>query len=246
MAEDEIILLKEAEKFERAVSPHAYRQDRRRRGIRSFRHPKGGREQYIRVSDLTPAAQQIRLEGQARAAFDKLINPKTSDVESLALQPSFFGPISVAESRLRDAAPVGIPKSLKPYIEKWSAILGQVVNGTYRKRHRRKGEKIRELAHEYGTSENTIRAKLTLWNKVEHDPEIPHKEKGVTFWKESLPKNRPGMSRHSYWHVGDGPKLAEAFKGFYCNQAKYSIKEARRFLVLALQENQKAWGLKHA
>jgi hypothetical protein len=227
-----------------------------RRGIAVMTDPEDARRRLVPVTALSPNEYEQWVKDRTRAALRGIGGEQKPD-ESITVatrQPVLpFASPSQKERVLLDAVPP-IPERYRPYIEIWSAIVGDDTNGTW-KRYRGqsfggvtiqdRGDFIRAQAKVHGVGVSTIREKLAVLKDVNHDPAIPPERRMEEFWKRILPKNRPGRSGRSFFSDDENAWMREKLLSFYLTQAKLSAKHAHRLLLDEIEAKQRIWGPGH-
>lgn len=264
----EYIGVKEAAQL-KGVSEGALLTRCRRKNIFLPKDPDDARKETFPVSELTREEAQQRVREQVTAALQGIAgppqaappsdqNPEQAIVPARSggpLQPLLaFAPVTDTERHLHDTIPPAIPQHQRPYIDRWAAIVGDCVNGTWQKYRgqifegftiRHNGDFKRALAKLRGVGISTIELKLGIFREVNHDPAIPRERKMAEFWTRILPKNRPGRSGHSFFSDDDNLWMAAKLYSLYLNQAKLSVKRAYELLVAEIEAKQKVWGIGH-
>jgi hypothetical protein len=254
----ELIALDRAAALE-GLGLDAYRKRLQRQRIIRLPDPEDKRRCLIRVADLSAGARQQHYKEQAQDALAPLGPEPPEDLaqaaprnESLQLLP--FAPPTSTERALRDAAPPAIPSRHRAYIERWSGIIGDCANGTWKKYRGKLFEGfainsardfVRALAHLHDLGVSTIYAKLGAFRQVERDPAIPPDRKMAEFWARILPQPRPGRSGHSFFHERENDWMGPKLESFYLTQAKLSIKRAHELLLRDIESKQRAHGIGH-
>lgn len=244
------------------------RLERRRIILRT--DPEDARRKLVPVSALSSSAYQewvkiqtvAALQGVGRQPQDAPINQGNPDQaiapavgSATPLQPLLaFTPPRETECMLHDAIPPAIPHHQRPYVDRWTLIIGDCTNGTWQKYRgqcfegfaiRNNGVFIRALAKLHGVGVSTIHQKLALLREINHDPDIPRERKGAEFWSRILPKNRPGRSGTSFFCDDENSWMREELLSFYLTQAKLSVTHAHRLLLMEIDAKQRAWGAGH-
>jgi hypothetical protein len=165
-----------------------------------------------------------------------------------------FAPPGQTEQALSTAAPPAIPANQRGFIEKWSGIIGDCANGTWKKYRGTvfegfaiKGSRdfVRALAHQHGIGVSTIYSKLKVLREVQRDPAIPLDRKQVEFWTRLLPKTKPGRSGHTFFHEEENLWMGPKLESFYLTQAKLSAKRSHELLLAEINAKQKAARISH-
>lgn len=194
------------------------------------------RRKLVRVADLSPRAYKKYLEQQAAAAL--------SPAPRAPSQPLLFEP-TARERELTEALPLGVPKHLLPGVQDWAAILG-MCNGTHRGFEGKilggilvnnKADFLAGVANLYGVTVRQIRDKMRLQRKYRGDD--------AAFWRELLPKPRPGRSRHTYFDQPENAWAGPALLDFYLHQAKPSVRRSYELLCDEIDRKQREWGAGH-
>jgi len=259
MSRAEAIPLRDAAALE-GCKPEALKKRFQRAGIVGIPDPDDSRRKLIPITALSPTAfkQFGREQAQAAIAPHQAPGPPEETLQVAARRDSSpllpFAPPSATERALSDAAPPGIPSSQRAYVEKWSGIIGDCANGTWKKyrgadfggvKIAGSGDFVRALARQHDIAPSTIYAKLALLRKVERDPAIPPERKKAEFWLCLLPKPRPGRSAHSFFHQVDNLWMGPKLESFYLTQAKLSMKRAHELLLAEIDSKQKVHGVGH-
>jgi len=251
--------LREAAALE-GCKPEALKKRFQRAGIVGVPDPNDSRRKLYPVTVLSLPARQRFFQEQAQAALAPLQAPgppeETLQVaarrDSSPLLP--FAPPSATERALSDAAPPGIPSHLRGYVEKWSGIIGDCANGTWKKYRgavfegfsiASSSDFVRALARQHDIAPSTIYAKLSLLRDVKRDPAIPPERKMAEFWARILPKPRPGRSAHTFFHQQENLWMGPKLESFYLAQAKLSMKRAHQLLLAEIDSKQKVHGVGH-
>ena len=226
----------------------AYKKRLQRENVPLVPDPEDGRRKLVPLKALSSTAMSKYLQSQATAS-EVTLAPHSKSLTPVLL----FQPLSESEDKLRAAAPP-IAKHLSPYIDRWSQILGQTRNGTWKKYQgqlyggvaiRNASDFIRGIAHLEGIAPSTIYSKLKTWREVEHDSSVPVEQKHSELWKRILPQSRPGLSGHSFFADPENVWAREQLHGFYLNQAKLSVKRAHELLCLEIDAKQRVHELGH-
>jgi hypothetical protein len=165
-----------------------------------------------------------------------------------------FAPLSQTGQALSTAAPLGIPAHQRGFVDKWSGIIGDCANGTWKRYQGTvfegfaiKGSRdfVRALSHQHGISVSTIYSKLKVLREVQRDPAIPPDRKMTEFWTRILPKPKPGRSGHTFFHEAENLWMGLKLESFYLTQAKLSAKRAHELLLAEIAAKQKTARLSH-
>jgi len=169
------------------------------------------------------------------------------------LQPAFsFAVPTQREQALLNAVPPAIPHRYQPFIDRWAAIVGDNLNGTWKRyvgseyggfQIRTRCDFIRGQAKVHGIGLSTIHSKLKTLREVNHNPDVPGERKMSEFWEKILPKARPGRSGAAFFCDPENAWMREKLLSFYLTQAKCSVKHAHRLLVAEIDAKQRAWGV---
>lgn len=219
-----------------------------------------GRRKFVPVSALSPCAYRAFVKAQTLAALHGVNgHPQESLCEKRRPHQSItpllpFASPTQTETALMDAVPPAIPDRYRPFIDRWAAIVGDNVNGTWKRyigteyggfQIRTRCDFIRAQAKIYDIGPSTIHARLKVVRDINHDREIPPERKKVEFWSRILPKNRPGRSGHSFFADPENAGMREKLLSFYLTQAKRSLKHAHRLLLADNDAKQRVWGAGH-
>jgi hypothetical protein len=229
--------------------------------------PDDSRRKLVPVSALSPQAYQSWLKGQTDQALQGLITHRAGDegcdspskpVAGSGLAPQAllpFRPLSPSEKARQDAVPPGIPVAWQKYLDAWLEILGNCIDGTWR---RHKGtfygdrrievqeDYIRATAHRLGQgfSAKSIHTKKRLFKQIMANPALATEEDKWRAAAEALvPKPRPGRSGHSFFEQSENLWMFPALRGFYLKQARFSMRRAHGLLCQLIDEKQRAAGL---
>jgi hypothetical protein len=246
--------LKEMAQFE-GVNPKTLQRRLERKHIILADDPEDARRKLVPVSAMSGRAYQSWMEVKAGAALQGVNVQAAASANTLQDLLPFATP-SQKERALRDAVPLAIPKRFRPYVDRWSAIVGDCTNGTWQKFHdqslegvtvRSRGDFIRATAKLQGKgfSVASIHKTLKVLKEVNHNPDIPANQKMAEFWSRILPKNRPGRSGHSFFTDDANAWQREKLLSFYLTEAKCSARHAHRLLLNEIDAKQRAWGAGH-
>jgi len=258
MATFQYLRLEEMAGYE-GISPKALAKRFERHPVATLKDPDDSRRKLYSVSGLTPRGYQAWMKAETCTALENVTGQSIVRAAEPAKSPQAvlaFAVPSQTESALLDAVPPAIPERFRPYIEKWSQIIGDCTNGTWR---RYRGERlagvliegrsafIRAQAKLYGKGFGvaTIYSNLGILKEVNHTPAVPPSQKMAAFWSRILPENRPGRSGHSFFCDPENAWMREKLLSFYLTQAKHSVKQAHQLLLEEIDGKQRVWGAEH-
>lgn len=256
-----LITLQEAARAEQ-VSYSVEKARLRRKRVILVPDEEDQRRKLLPVTELSPNgyARWLKAEISAPSVSSQ---PTAAPPEALALtakadtrlQPFLpFCPPTGTERELTAAIPSFIPKHEQPYVDRWTGILAECLNGTWRRYRGNiiggiliedEGDFIRVLAQQHGISPSTIYAKKRIWREVRCDPSVPRDTVWSEFWKRMLPKPRPGRAGHGYFDLPENDWACLKLREFYLNQAKLSVKRGHELLCAEIDAKQRTWGLRH-
>jgi len=212
----------------------------------------------VPVTALSPDARTAYFKQQTSSALEPLApqpEPSASGNSGPGRELFLpFAPPGQTEQALSTAAPPGIPAHQRGFTDKWSAIIGDCVNGTWKKYRGTvfegfaiEGSRdfVRALAHQHGISVSTVYSKLEVLRQVQRDPAIPPGRKMAEFWARILPKLRPGRSGYTFFHEAENLWMGLKLQSFYLTQARLSVKRSHELLLAEIDAKQKATGLSH-
>ena len=251
----------EAIPFDRAavledISKEALKKRLQRRRIVYMKDPNHRQRRLVPITALSPDARTAHFKQQTCSALEPLAQqPQPSGNSGPGRELLLpFAPPGETEQALLNAAPPGIPAHQRGFVEKWSAIIGDCANGTW-KRYRGtdfegfaiEGSRdfVRALAHQHGIGVSTIYSKLKLLRQIQRDPAIPPDRKQVEFLTQILHKPKPGRSGHTFFHEAENLWMGLKLESFYLTQAKLSAKRSHELLLAEIDAKQKASGLSH-
>ena len=239
-----------------------------RHAVASICDPKKGSKILVPVSALSGPAYKAWMKEQVIGALQGIGGPrqeKPSGEEApgqaivpgagpgQAFQPALaFAVPTQREQMLLNAVPPAIPHRYQPFIDRWAAIIGDNVNGTWKRyvgseyggfQIRTRCDFIRAQAKVHGIGLSTIHSKLATLREVNHNPDVPRERKMLAFWEKILPKARPGRSGAAFFSDRENAWMREKLLSFYFTQAKRSMKHAHRLLVAEIDAKQRAWGV---
>jgi len=280
MGGEEYLGVKEAAQFE-GVSPGALLARARRKHVIMANDSDDGRRKLFPVSALSSDAVQRRVKEQVSAALQGMAGkaqdapPSQQNPEqaiTLAtergkpLQPFLaFAPPSPSEAA-RDAVVAAVPSKFRDYVDKWTGIIADCDNGTYKKFSRGAGmvgswhgieirnndDFMRALALDHKISLSNIYQKRAIWRETAQDPRVlkahPKDRPGIRFrlFSEAIvPKHRPGRASAAFFARPENGWLLLKLREFYLNQAKLSAVTAHGLLLLEVDAKQRAWGIDH-
>jgi hypothetical protein len=248
--------VKEAARFE-GCEYRTYLRRLERKPIILMNDPEDARRKLVPVSALSRAAYQAWMKEQTSAALRSMNrDPEAAAVPASTPQGILpFALPSQKERVLLNAAPPAIPERHQAYVERWSAIIGDCTNGSYRRFLgqsldgvivRSRGDFIRVQARLQGIGASTIHQKLKVLRDINRNPDIAPEHKMSEFWRQILPKNRPGRSGYSFFSDDENIWQREKLLSLFLTQAKHSVKEAHRLLLAEIEAKQRAAGLEEA
>jgi hypothetical protein len=225
-----------------------------RAGIELLDDPEDRRRKLVRVECLSLEARKAFFAGQAAEALQKA--ETTPGAQTVGTPQAYFEFIcpSGTEQRLLVQAPPALPQRYHDFIAKWSAILGDLENGTWR---RYIGHSLGELpienrhdfiaawAKQKGIGVSTIYQYLRLLKDINSDPSVPDNQKMAEFWRRILPRPRPGRSGHSFFCDPENTWMREKFLSLYLTQTKCSLTQAHQLLLAEIDAKQQVWGIGH-
>jgi hypothetical protein len=231
-----------------AVRKHAERE-----AVARIDDPNDGRRLLFDLSGFPSWVRARYYERQAVSAL--AVREYAAPPAKAELQPRLqFAPMTETEEELSKAAPPAILEKHQSYILKWSGILGDCANGTWR-RYRGQildGIKItsnsafiRWLAKSNGVGNATIRNKLGTLREIQRDPSVPPEGKETAFWETIVPQSPRGLSGYDFFSKAENDWMREKLKAFYLTQAKLSVKRAWELLCLEIGAKQRAVGIEH-
>jgi hypothetical protein len=224
--------------------------------------PEDSRRKLWPISEMSPAAYQAWVKAETSAALQNINGqPEGTIAPGAVVAASALGqgllPFALPsqkERTLLDAAPPAISKRHESFVEFWSPIMGDHENGTWKKylgtflagiEIRTKGHFTRATAKLLGIGASTIYKNLKVLKEVNHNADIPARQKMAEFWRRILPKNRPGRSGHSFFSDPENAWMREKLLSFYLTEAKHSVRDGYRLLLVEIEAKQQAWGLRH-
>jgi hypothetical protein len=161
---------------------------------------------------------------------------------------------SRTEQKLLAGAPPALPQRYQGFIRKWSGVLGDLENGTWKRYLGHSlGDFLIESRHDFIAARarqedigvSTIYQYLRLLKEINGDSSVPECSKMAEFWNRVVPKPRPGRSGHSFFCDPENAWMRERFLNLYLTQAKRSLKQAHGFLLPEIDAKQRAWGIGH-
>lgn len=251
----------EAIPFDRAaalegLSKEALKKRLQRRRIMCIKDPNHRQRKLVPVTALSSGARTAYYKQQICSALEPLA-PQPQPLPSGNSGPGRerflpFAPQSQTEQALSTAVPPGIPAHQRGFIEKWSGIIGDCANGTWKKYRgivfegfaiEGSRDFVRALAHQHGIGVSTIYSKLKVLREVQRDPAIPPIRMMAEFWARILPKSRPGRSGHTFFHEAETLWMGQKLQSLYLTQARLSVKRAHELLLAEIDAKQKAAGI---
>ncbi|MGB9487743.1 MAG: hypothetical protein WCD04_16730, partial [Terriglobia bacterium] len=240
-------------------SVKAQLRDLERRKILWLTDPEDNRRKLWPVSEMSPTAYQAWMNAETCTALQNINGQPDGTIAPGAVVATSalgqgllpFALPSQKERTLVEAVPPAIPERFRAYIERWASILGDCTNGTWKRSLgqclagipiQSRGDFIRATAKLQSIGVSTIHQKLNLLNEVNHNPDIPARQKMAEFWSRILPKNRPGRAGHSFFSDPENAWMREKLLSFYLTEAKHSVRDAYRLLLVEIDAKQKAWG----
>jgi hypothetical protein len=224
-----------------------------RRRVVLIPDPKDGRRRLVSVLDLPPDIAKALFGRKAQDAMKEL-TAVSSAASGNDLQSSLpFALAAVTETALRAAAPPAIPERYRGFIAEWAGILGDCHDGTWARfrGHTMAGILIERREHYIdaisktkgrGFAPSTIYKRLGILSQINRNPDIPPDRKMAEFWKQMLPRPRPGRSGHQYFCQEEHVWQGQRFLHFYLTQAKRSRPHARGLLLIEIRAKRKIWG----
>jgi len=222
-----------------------------------------GRKKLMPFSALSPGAreawQKAEISVALQTAGQNLQKSSRMEDHSQAidrLQPALqFAPPSPSDAA-RDAAVAAIPHRHRAYVDRWMAETSENVNGTWKlergkilndrmiSTHR---DYVRARAALLDVAVSTYDGKLKIARQILADPAIPKTNKWRVIAESLVPKPRPGRSGHTYF-ADPTEEVAwqfPALRGFFLNQAQFSVKASHKMLLDMIEKKQRVWGLGH-
>ena len=238
------------------LSKEALKKRLQRRSILCMKDPNHRQRRLVPVTALSLAARTAHFKQQTCSALEPLAQQPSPSGNSgpgreLILP---FAPPSQTEQALSTAAPPGVPAYQRSFVDKWSGIIGDCANGTWKKYRgivfegfAIKGSRdfVHALAHQHGIGVSTIYSKLKVLRQIQRDPAIPPDRKMTEFWTQILPKPKPGRSGHTFFHEAENLWMGPKLQSLYLTQARLSVKRAHELLLAEIEAKQKAAWLSH-
>jgi hypothetical protein len=252
--------VKEGAEFE-GVAPKTLLRRLERRRVILLVDREDSRRKLLPISALSPGAREAWLKAQISAAFQgtRERSQETPCAENPGqaierLQPALpFASPSPSEAA-RDAVVAAVPHRQRNYVDRWMEEISQNVDGNWRIYHgtlyngrmiSNRHDFILARAALHDVSLSNYYNKLRLARKILGDPAIPKANKWTAIAESLVPKPRPGRSGHDFF-ADERPEVAwqfPALRGFYLNQARFSIKVSFRLLLDLIETKQRAWGM---
>jgi hypothetical protein len=225
-----------------------------RAGVALLRDPERKKRKLVPISALPLEARKAFFAEQTVQAMQKtdaLSTPATLDASQRRFQ---FACQSRTEQRLLASAPPALPQHYQGFITKWSGILGDLENGTWRRYIGHSlGDVTVESRHDFIAARaaqedigvSTIYQYLGLLRAIHSNASVPDDRKMAEFWSRVLPKPRPGRSGHSYFCQPENAWQRERALAIFLTEAKHSEKKTHESLCAEMDAKQQAWGIGH-
>jgi hypothetical protein len=224
-----------------------------RAGVELLADPERKRGKRVPVTALPLELRRAFFAEEATQALQKADTLSTSG--NLDAQGRLeFACQSRTEQKLLVAAPPALPQRYQGFIVKWSGILGDLENGTWKRYIGHllgdvsidsKHDFIGARASQEDVGVSTVYQYLKLLKEINSDSSIPDDRKMAEFWSRVLPKPRPGRSGHSYFCQPENAWQRERALAIFLTEAKHSEKKTYESLCADIDAKQQAWGIGH-
>jgi hypothetical protein len=240
------------------LNPKSLQRQLERKRVISITDPEDSRRRLYSISAMSPSALHKCLKRHADAALggqpqEKSIVPGPGLAIEQCQPVLPFAPPSPSQAA-RDAAVAAIPSAQRVYVDRWMQEISENVNGTW-KIYRGKLYNGRMISCRrdfilartalIDVSVSNYYGKLKIARQVLGDPAVPKPSKWTKIAESLVPRARPGRSGHTYF-ADPRPEVAwqfPALRGSYLNQARPSVKAAKKQLLDLIEQKQRAWGM---